>query len=135
VLTNAADGYADVWVDGALRILQAFARHGAPSRRVNGWTGRWWTYRDAIDLVPMGDKVLVAMPANFNPLMDARELEVRGKDKGWVKLADGFANQGESVRLVRNRRGAVDEVWLGGISFVSEAKVAKEMAARYEKGG
>jgi CubicO group peptidase (beta-lactamase class C family) len=135
VLTNAADGYADVWLDGAIRILQAFARNGAPSREVRGWTGRWWTYRDAIDLVAMGSKVLVASPANFNPLMDARELEVRGKDQGWVKLAGGYENHGEAVRRVRKRRGAIAELRLGGISYIPESGIVKEMAERYEKGG
>src|SRR4029434_11220335 len=33
VLTNAADGPAQVWLDGILHILQAHQRHRAPSRR------------------------------------------------------------------------------------------------------
>jgi CubicO group peptidase (beta-lactamase class C family) len=134
VLTNARDGYAESWVDGAIRILQAFDRNGAPSRKVSGWTGRWWTFWNAIDLVPMGGKVLVARPDDFNPFVDASELAVRGRDEGWIKLAGGFDNQGEPVRLVRNSRGAVLEFWLGGVRFLPETKVAKEMTARYEKG-
>jgi len=134
VLTNSRDGCAEAWVDGAIRILQTFARNGAPSRKVSGWTGRWWTFWNAIDLVPMGGKVLVAHPDDSNPFADANELAVRGKDEGWIKLAGGFENQGEAARLIRNSRGAVREVWLGGVKLLPEAKVVKEMAARFEQG-
>lgn len=130
VLTNARDGYAEPWVDGAIRILQTFARNGAPSRKVSAWTGRWWTFWNPIDLVPMGGKVFVARPDNLSPFMDANELAVQGRNKGWIKLAGGFENHGEPVRLVRNSRGTALEFWLGGAKFLPEAKVAREMAAR-----
>ncbi len=64
VLTNALDGWAHLWVDGAANIMQAFQRHGAPSRKVKDWNGRFWSLWAAIDLVPMGNKVLVARPAS-----------------------------------------------------------------------
>lgn len=131
VLTNARDGCAEPWVDGSMRILQAFARNGAPSHKVSGWTGRWWTFWNPIDLVPMGDKVIVARPDDFNPFLDANELAVQNRDKGWIKLAGGFENHGEPVRLIRNSRGAIVEFWLGGVKFLPEAKVVKEMSARY----
>src|SRR6185437_2454927 len=67
VLTNAADGLAHPWLDGAIHILRCFARNGAPSRRTSGWTGRWWTVWGAVDLLPAGDKVFVAAPALLNP--------------------------------------------------------------------
>lgn len=132
ILTNARDGCAETWVDGAIRILQIFARNGAPSRKVGGWTGRWWTYWNAIDLVPMGTKVLVAHPDTFNPFADANELAVRGKDEGWIRRAGGFESQGETARLVRNRRGAIREVWLGGVKYVPEVRIVKEMTMRFE---
>ncbi len=134
VLTNARDGCAEPWVDGSIRILQAFARNGAPSRKVSGWTGRWWTFWNPIDLVPMGEKVIVARPDDFNPFTDACELAVRSRNEGWIKRAGGFDNQGEPARLVRNSRGAIIEFWLGGAQFLSETKVANEMTERYEKG-
>lgn len=134
VLTNSSDGYAHPWVDGAIQILQAFARNGAPSRKAQSWTGRWWSLWGAIDLVPMGDKVLVATPVNFNPFIDASEIAVRGRDSGWVKLAGGFANHGEPVRLVRDKRGGLREFWLSGAKLLPEARVAKELAARYPAG-
>ena len=56
VLTNAIDGLAHCWLDGAIHILRAFARHGAPARALRDWSGRWWTLWSAIDLVPIGEQ-------------------------------------------------------------------------------
>ncbi len=133
VLTNAADGLAHPWLEGAVHILRSFARHGAPSRRLADWTGRWWTVWGAVDLVAAGDKVMVAAPALGNPFMDASEIDVTGRDKGRIALAGGFAGHGEPVRRVRDRNGKITELWLAGAKLVAEAKLAKEMTARYGK--
>ena len=133
VLTNAIDGLAHPWLEGAIQILRAFDQNGSPLRKASGWTGRWWTLWGAIDLVPMGGKVVVANPAFFNPFMDASELQVHSRNDGRIGLAGGYASHGEPVRLVRNNRGDIVEVWLGGIQFVREAMVAKEMESRYQK--
>lgn len=133
VLTNAVDGLSHFWLDGALHILQRFAKNGAPSRKTADWTGRWWTVWGAVDLVPMSSKVLVATPEWFMPLLDASELAVTTRDRGRVALAAGFANHGEPARLVRNKRGKVSEVWLGGGRLVPEAKFVHEIGARYDK--
>ena len=128
VFTNSIDGLAHFWVDGAVQILRAFARHGAPARRLRQWTGRWWSLWGAIDLVPAAAKVLVATPAYFNPFMDAAEIK-----NGRIVLAGGYASHGEPARLVRDRRGSVVEVWLGGTRYEPKAKVAREMQTRYLK--
>jgi CubicO group peptidase (beta-lactamase class C family) len=135
VLTNAADGLAHPWLEGIVHILRCFATNGAPSRKVRDWIGRWWTVWGAVDLLPAGSKVFVAAPALFNPLMDASELAVTGRDKGRIALAGGFASHGEPARLVRDKRGKVVELWLAGARLLSEAKLAKEMTARYGEGG
>jgi CubicO group peptidase (beta-lactamase class C family) len=135
VLTNAIDGWAHLWLDGAIHILRAFARNGAPSGKVADWTGRWWTNWGAFDLVPMGGKVLVAAPALLNPLLDASELAVTGRDRGRIALAGGFASHGEPVRRVRDKKGDIDELWLAGAKLLPEAKIAKELTARYGSGG
>ena len=44
---------------------------GAPQRRVRDWTGRWWSLWGAVDLVPIGNLVMVANPHCINPFMDA----------------------------------------------------------------
>lgn len=132
VLTNAIDGWAHPWVDGAINIMQAFSRNGAPSRKVGDWTGRWWNLWGAVDLVPMGNKVLVATPAFWNPLMDASEIEVTGRDHGRIKLAGGYASHGEPARRLRDKRGRVIEVRLAGGSLGLEADLAAEMRERYD---
>ncbi len=131
VLTNAIDGWAGIWVDGAMHILRAFSRHGPPSRKVRDWSGRWWSVWGAVDLVPMGSKVLVVGPGFVNPIGDAGELEITARDQGRFAVADGYSSYGEPVRRVRNRAGKVTEVWLAASKMLPEAKVAKEMHARY----
>jgi CubicO group peptidase (beta-lactamase class C family) len=132
VLTNAADGLAHAWLDGTVQILRRFAEAGGPSRRTSGWTGRWWSVWGAFDLLPVGgDKVLVALPAQLNPVLDASELTVTGGDTGDIALAGSFANHGEKVRRVRDARGKVTEFWLAGTKLVSERKLVAEMAERY----
>jgi hypothetical protein len=133
VLTNAIDGLALFWVDGAMHILRTFAQNGPPVGKGSGWAGRWWSLWGAIDLVPMGSKVMVTSPAYFNPFFDANELEVRSRNEGRIVLAGGYGSHGEPVRLVRNNRGNSLEVWLGGARFLRETQVVKEIEARYQK--
>ena len=128
VLTNAVDGFAHPWLEGTVQILRAFADRGAPSRRLAPWTGRWWTLWNPIDLVAAGERVLVARPDFLNPFLDASEIEVQRRDRGRIALAGGYASHGEPARLIRNRRGAITEVRLGGTHFRSERRVAREMS-------
>jgi D-alanyl-D-alanine carboxypeptidase len=137
VLTNAADGAAHAWLDGALHVLRAFSRHGAPSRRTAAWSGRWWSLWGAVDLLPMQGTVLVANPLLPNPVQDASEIEVAGHRRngtaaGRVALAGGFANHGEPVRIVFDGRGKAKEFWLSGGKMLPQAKVERELYARYE---
>lgn len=138
-LTNAADGPAQAWIDGALHILQAYARHGAPSRRSAAWSGRWWSLWGAFDLLPMRDLVLVANPSLPNPVQDATQLEGlardrQGVDRGRIALANGFANHGEAVALERDARGRPKSFQFGGTRLLPKAAAAREMLARYGKG-
>ena len=137
VLTNAADGLSHVWLDGALHVMQAFAKHGAPSRRAAAWTGRYWSLWGATDFLAMDGKVLVANPALPNPVMDASQIEPLGKDRhgverGCIALAGGYANHGELARIERDARGRATQAWLGGTRLLPEARAAKELAARYD---
>src|SRR5262249_8991148 len=62
ILSNSIDGAAPFWLDGCLHILRTFKNRGAPDRRLRDWRGRWWTIWNAIDLVPVGNRVLVGNP-------------------------------------------------------------------------
>jgi len=131
VLTNAVDGPAHLWLDGMVAILRCFLEKGPPSAKLGGWTGRWWSLWYPIDLVPVGSRVLVARPDFFDPFLDASEIEVRGRDRGRIALAPGYASHGEPAGLVRDRRGAIVEVRLGGGRYHAERRVAREMTRRY----
>jgi D-alanyl-D-alanine carboxypeptidase len=125
VLTNAVDGFAHPWLEGGVQVLRAFADRGAPSRRRAPWAGRWWTLWNPIDLVPAGRRVLVARPDFLNPLLDASEIEVHGRDRGRIALAGGYASHGEPARLIRNRRGTIVEVQLGGTRYGFERRAIR----------
>jgi CubicO group peptidase (beta-lactamase class C family) len=131
ILTNAADGLAVFWLDGAMHILRAFAARGAPKRRVRDWTGRWWGMFGAVDLVPIGNLVMAANPQLLNPFLDATEIEVTGRDKGRISLAAGFQSHGQAVRRARNKRGAVSDIWLAGSNLKPEKTLAAEIERRY----
>ncbi len=135
VLTNAADGMCWPWLDGALHVMQAFAAAGAPRADLADWTGRWWNPWGPVDLVPVGDRVLVAMPNLLKPLEKAAELEITGPDRGRIALAGGFRSHGEPARRERGADGAVREVWLAGGRMVDEATHARTLGARYAAAG
>lgn len=134
VLTNAIDGWAHVWVDGAVNIMQTFRRNGAPTRKVKDWSGRFWTLWSAVDLVPAGNKVLAVTPGLTNPMTDASELEITGRASGRIALAPGFGSHGEPVHAVRAKSGKLLEVKLGGNRLLPAAKVVRELGQRYSTG-
>jgi CubicO group peptidase (beta-lactamase class C family) len=131
ILSNSIDGSAPLWMDGCFHILRTFRTHGAPSRRVRDWTGRWWTLWYAADFVPMGDRVLIGNPHMISPFMDASEIEVLGKDKGRIAAAPGYSSFGETVSRIRNKAGKVTEIRLGGGHVKPASTVAAELKRRY----
>ena len=131
VLSNAIDGWAPMWVDGVMHLLRAFSQHGAPTRKARDWAGRWWTLWGAVDLVPMGDKVLVFGPGFINPISDAAQIAITGRDQGHFAVADGYSSFGEPARLVRDGSGKVVEVWLAASRLLPEGRMAKEVETRY----
>ena len=136
MLTNAADGQAGVWVDGALQLLRSALQHGEPGVRTAAWQGRWWGLWGAMDLLPGTDRVLVANPALLNPVQDAPQIEPGpATDEGRIALAGGFASHGEGARLERDARGRVQALWLGGTRLQSEARAAQELTRRYGQPG
>ncbi|HEV2551168.1 MAG TPA: serine hydrolase domain-containing protein [Stellaceae bacterium] len=132
-ITNATDGLADFWVEGVSYILRRFAADGAPPRRLAAWSGRWWSHWGPLDAVPVGDKVLMANPAFFNPFMDTIEIEVTGRARGRIVQANGFANYGEGARLVRGKTGRARALQLGGARLLPEAVLAREISQRFGK--
>lgn len=131
VLTNAIDGLAHPWHDGIVQILKRFKDGGAPTPAHADWRGRWWTLWRCGDLVPVGDKVLLADPTLLDPFFDAPEITIVGRDEGLIDRASGFHSPGERVRLNRAADGSVESVQLAGTLVLSEAAMKAEMEARY----
>lgn len=131
VLTNAIDGWAGYWLEGIVHILRAFATRGAPDANLADWTGRWWTLWGMIDLVPLGNRVLVGAPRMGKPFQDTSEIEVTEQDRGRIVAANGYESYQEDARLVR-ANGCVTEIFLGGTRLLPEGAVATEVAARYD---
>jgi CubicO group peptidase (beta-lactamase class C family) len=131
LVTNGMDAPTDRWLEGVIQILASFAKHGAPTNEVHDWTGRWWTPWGAIDLVPMGRKVMIGVPSLPNPFTDASEISTSCQDRGRISLAAGFARHGEDVRRLRGGNGEVAELWLGDARFLPEPQLAAELEERY----
>lgn len=133
VLSNAADGPAHTWLEGALQILQTFSKQGVPTRKVSGWGGRWASLWGTIDLLPAGNRVLATSPAQGNPMEDASEIEVLGRDRGRIVSDGGFGSYGEDVRQIRSVKGTVTDVWFSGIRMTSVKKLDRELHKRYQR--
>jgi hypothetical protein len=133
VLSNAADGMAPMWLEGAVQILRTFSKHGAPTRKAKAWGGRWCSLWGAVDLVPAGNRVVMAGPAQSNPMADAGEIEILGRDRGRIVSDSGFGNYGEDVRQVRSAKGTVTDIWFSGTRMTSEKKLDRELHKRYRR--
>ena len=118
-------------MDGALNILKRFPAVGAPTAEAPGWSGRWWSVWGPSDIVPMGDKILLAAPGLANPFDKVAELTVTGPDEAKIAEAGAFDRYGETVRLVRGPDGAVTEVWIASGQMLPEAELVAELVARY----
>ncbi len=132
VLTNAIDGMAEKWSDGLMNILRTFATNSVAKARTGAWKGRWWSLGDVVDLVPFGERVLIASPDQLDPFAAADEIRVTAKDLGVISLSGGYGIHGEIARLVRGGDGSVREVWLGGDQWISERRMVARMKRKYD---
>ncbi len=73
-----------------------------------------------IDLVPLGECVLVATPDTLTPLADATEITITSDEEGRMTGADGFGSFGESVRRVFANDDSPVRLWLAGEEYVRE---------------
>lgn len=114
IVTNSIDGPANAWLEGIISIMEQFSGHGAASQKVADWAGRWWSLWTAIDLVPMGDRVMMANPGMAKPFTDGAVLDIVSASDGKVVLANGFSSHGEPVRRRFDADGRPDHLMLGG---------------------
>ncbi|HEY1751247.1 MAG TPA: serine hydrolase domain-containing protein [Caulobacteraceae bacterium] len=134
-LTNAVDGAAGLWLDGALAILKRFRDDGAPDAGLADWSGRWWSVWGPNDLLPVGGKVLVTTPGLPNPMAKAGELTVGEDGAATITEASAFASYGEPAQLVRGADGQPVELRLAGTRLKREADLAAELTQRYGGAG
>jgi CubicO group peptidase (beta-lactamase class C family) len=131
VISNAIDGAGPLWLDGITHILETINKNGAPTRATQNWCGRWWSMWGAFDLVPGREKVMVAVPSQGMPFLDASELAPQSEDVGIVSKAQAYGDHGETCRLVRGADGGIKEVRIGGKRLVEEAAIMIEARQRY----
>lgn len=135
IVTNAVDGLANAWVDGVLTIFDLFARYGAAGPGLDVWAGRWWTIWGALDTVPMGDRVVLASPAQLAPVADASEIVLSRPLEGRIAAASGFGSYGEPARLTLSAEGVPQRLTLGGTELLPEAAFVAEGEERRAASG
>jgi CubicO group peptidase (beta-lactamase class C family) len=132
VLTNAMDGKAQDWVNGILGILQRFHNQPLPAQRNSDWSGRWWNLLGTIDLVAVGERVVLASPDLADPLLKAPECQVVGPDEARIVEAGAFHRYGETVKLIRGESGRVIAVQIAEGKWLPEPDLRREMIERYD---
>lgn len=120
IVTNAVDGFANAWVDGIIAIFNIFEKHGKPDARLSDWSARAWSLWGAIDLVPVGNKVLTTDPAGLRPFADHGEITVKEDGSAEISRANGFAGFGEPVRRRFSPDGTLRQILLGGNGFLAD---------------
>jgi CubicO group peptidase (beta-lactamase class C family) len=123
VLTNAIDGPAHELSSGVLGILDA-ALH-APARRTltapggvpgdtSAFEGRFAGAWGVVDVVRLGDRLVLTSPGGPDPVAGTSELEVVDARTLRVRDGDGFGSVGELVRYHRDDAGTTLRVRFGG---------------------
>jgi len=77
--------------------------------------------------------VLALAPGFIAPMTNAPELEITGRTTGRIAKAPGFGSHGEPVSCVRTKSGRMTTLQIAGTKFLPADKVAREIAARYDK--
>jgi D-alanyl-D-alanine carboxypeptidase len=135
IIVNAVEVAPIVLVDGVISILRACALGGAATTATSKWSGRFWSIWGAVDLLPVGDRILVTLPAQLSPLLDAIELIDVGETTARIGKAHGFSSHGEAARLELDADGRPLALWLGGSRLLPEAALAAEVRQRFRVSG
>ena len=131
IIVNTVDMPPILLVDGVISFLRACALNGAATLVTSRWSGRFWSIWGAVDLLPVGDRVLVTQPAQLSPLLDAVELIDVGETTARIGKAHGFSSHGEGARLELDADGRPGALWLGGSRLLPEAPMAAEVRQRF----
>jgi CubicO group peptidase (beta-lactamase class C family) len=135
IIVNTVDMAPLSLVDGVISILRACALNGAATTVTSKWSGRFWSIWGAVDLLPVGDRVLVTQPGQLSPLLDAVELIDVGETTARIGKAHGFSSHGEAARLELDADGRPGALWLGGSRLLPEAAMAADVRQRFGGAG
>jgi len=120
VLTNAIDGYAAQWAEGIIDLFNVFSERGPALPHLQEWSGRWWSIWSAIDLVPVGDRLLVGDPAALQPLDAATEITVSDATSGVVTEAFPMASFGETVQRHPGGASSKPMLQIGALTYCAD---------------
>ncbi|HEY7200467.1 MAG TPA: serine hydrolase domain-containing protein [Candidatus Dormibacteraeota bacterium] len=111
-LTNASDGPAGDLVGGMISIVNRAieAEPAEDPADLDRFTGRFWSFGGAADVVRFGRQLLALSPELNAPMEVVQELTVTGPDELTISEAPGFASPGERVRYAFGEDGGVERV-------------------------
>jgi hypothetical protein len=117
VLTNAIDGPAEEIAIGIVKLIDhAAGEHpGAPVGADDAapFCGRFASLWGVMDIVHLGDRLIMTSPQGPDPTADAAELSVIDGDTLRIDEVNGYASVGETIRYERNDAGAVVRIRAG----------------------
>jgi CubicO group peptidase (beta-lactamase class C family) len=136
-LTSAAAGPAQDLVTGMLglieRALRASPASEAAAAELDRFTGRFWSYAGATDVLRFGDQLLALGPEQANPVEPMVELAVEGPDELRIAKAPGYASPGERVRYTFAGDGSVERVrWAASTQYPWETFSSRLLPALRE---
>ena len=129
LVLNAVDVSASGWMEGVLHICDRFAKAGATGDALTSWRGRWWNPWGTVDLVPMGDRVLIASPDDAAPFEDAAEITVTSAAEGTITAATAFGSHGEPVVRRLDGDGRPTSLRIAGEEHLPEAEFVRRRRA------
>lgn len=123
ILTNAIDGPAFELSTGVLALIDAALR--SPARRslraapaalgeTGAFEGRFAGAWGVVDVVRLGERLVMTSPGGPDPITDVDVLEVVDDDTLRISEGDGFGSVGELVHYDRDEAGVVTRVRAGG---------------------
>jgi D-alanyl-D-alanine carboxypeptidase len=133
MISNAADGMAPVWLDGAAMILEEGGKGGEPDAALLPWAGVWWSDWVPFLVMPQRGRILVGQASAPMPFTDRSELvPVSGRPgEARIARAPGLGAYGETARLLTDARGRGRELWLGGTRLLPAAGASAALRRRF----
>ena len=132
VITNAIDGTAGEWLDAVAHILHHFSNAEATDPALRDWQGRWWNQWMAVDLVPLGKKVIFTSSDSQTPFAEPEEIEVLTPTHGRVARSEGHSLFGEAADRLVAADGTTRAIRVGGDEYLNEAEFFDQMRSIYD---